>query len=177
MHAALEFLCYGRQHDCCGLMAMGGAVPGASPGPGGLPAKSRHTRLAKPSPRANEVGITSQEAVEFAISYAKQQRQIQEAQQGNQQHQPGREHQLSGPEGDKHYHTFTKSQSGQLTAGTRRRKRKARFHDSLSDWLYHCRQSICGCRGCGRQLDQAQLFRYKSLARNSGARLPTAGPL
>ena len=96
---------------------MGAAAPSSSPDTGSFPPRCRYIRPPKPSPRANEVGITSQEAVEYAISYAKQQRQRQEAQQGGQQQQAGREHQLSGPEGEKHYHAFTKSQSGQLVTG------------------------------------------------------------
>ena len=98
---------------------MGAAAPTANPDPGSVPAKIRYSRPPKANARANEVGITSQEAVEFAISYAKQQRQVQEAQQGSPQHQSGRQHRLSGPEGEKHYHTFTKSQPRQLTTGAR----------------------------------------------------------
>ena len=100
-----------------GLTAMRAAAPTADPDPASQPAKVRYGRPPKPSPRATEVGITSQEAVEFAISYAKQQRQMQEARPGSQQHQPGRQHQFSGPEAEKHYHAFTKSQTGQLTMG------------------------------------------------------------
>lgn len=98
---------------------MGAAAPTISPDAGSLPAKIRYSRALKPSARASEVGISSQEAIEFAISYAKQQRQLQEVQQGSQQHQTGRERRLSGPEGEKHYHAFTKTQPRQLTTGVR----------------------------------------------------------
>ena len=117
-------------------MAMGAAAPSPSPDTGSFPPKSRYIRPAKPSPRADEVGITSQEAVEFAISYAKQQRQRQEAQQGGQQQQPGREHLLSGPEGEKHYHAFTKSQSGQLVTGTHAKMASMRSLAGLSRSIF-----------------------------------------
>lgn len=113
----------GRRHACCsmvtvGLTAMGAAAPTVDYDPASQPAKLRYSRQQKPSARATEVGITSQEAVEFAISYAKQQRQLHEARSGSQQQQSGRQHQFSGPEGEKHYHAFTKSQPRQLTTGT-----------------------------------------------------------
>ena len=98
---------------------MGAAAPTISPEPESLPAKIRYSRVPKPSARASEVGISSQEAVEFAISYAKQQRQLQEVQQSSPQHQTGRERRLSGPECEKHYHAFTKTQPRQLTTGVR----------------------------------------------------------
>lgn len=98
---------------------MGAAAPTINPDPGSLPAKIRYSRAPKPSARASEVGISSQEAVEFAISYAKQQKELQEVQQGSQQHQTGRERRLSGPECEKHYHAFTKTQPKQLTTGVR----------------------------------------------------------
>ena len=98
---------------------MGAAAPTISPDPGSLPAKVKYGRALKPSARASEIGISSQEAVEFAISYAKQQRQLQEVQQGSQQHETGRERRLSGPECEKHYHSFTKTQPRQLTTGVR----------------------------------------------------------
>ena len=139
----------GQQH-VCGLMAMGAAAPGGPYESGPSFAKSRYTRPAKPSPRANEVGITSQEAVEFAISYAKQQRQRQEAQQGSQQQHAGHEHQLAGPEGDKHYHACTKSQSGQLIRGAGRCILYVQLCASPAKPFWLCRQSVCRRRGCSR---------------------------
>ena len=74
---------------------------------------------AKPSPRPFEVkGITSQEAVEFAISYAKQQKALNTQSTFQAKTGPDRTRTASGPEQDKHYHSVTKSQPRQLTAGT-----------------------------------------------------------
>lgn len=73
---------------------------------------------AKASPRPFEVrGITSQEAVEFAINYAKQQRALQDP--GSPQARPktSRAQTSFGQEEDKHYHSVTRSQPGQLAAG------------------------------------------------------------
>ena len=73
---------------------------------------------AKASPRPFEVrGITSQEAVEFAISYAKQQKALREQHTCQARPRTDRARTASGPEEDKHYHSVTKSQSRQLTAG------------------------------------------------------------
>lgn len=98
-------------------MAMGAAVNSAPVEPGGLPVKGRYSRPSKPSPRTDEKGVTSQEAVEFAISYAKEQRQKQGRELESLRPGTAKEQQLLGPERDKHYHCVTKTQPGQLAAG------------------------------------------------------------
>lgn len=84
---------------------------------GGLPLKGRFNRPSKPSPRTDEKGVTSQEAVEFAVSYAREQRQKQDLELESPGARTSRGQQLLGPEGDKHYHCVTRSQPGQLAAG------------------------------------------------------------
>lgn len=99
------------------------AVSGSAPKAGTF--GSSRSKNSKPSPRPYEVrGITSQEAVEFAISYAKQQKALQE-QDVNQDRLRGRTdgpRQVvckTGPEEERHYHTITKSQPRQLKNGAR----------------------------------------------------------
>lgn len=131
---------------------MGAAAPTISPDPGSLPAKIKYSRAPKPSARASEIGISSQEAVEFAINYAKQQKHLQEVQQGSQQHETGRECRLSGPECEKHYHAFTKTQPRQLTTGERINELiplQICIKCCMKSFCL-CRQSVCRCRSCGR---------------------------
>ena len=99
-------------------MAMGAAPTSGSADVGGIPLKGRYTRPSKPSPRPTEKGITSQEAVEFAISYAREQQRQREQEMESTGPRTERERQLLGPEEDKHYHCVTRSQPGQLATGT-----------------------------------------------------------
>ena len=96
---------------------MGAAADSTPVEPASLPAR-RYVRPPKASPRPTEKGVTSQEAVEFAISYAKEQRLKQEQEQRSITPRTARERQLLGPEADKHYHLVTRSQPGQLAIGT-----------------------------------------------------------
>ena len=95
---------------------MGAAADSAPVEPGSLPAR-RYIRPPKASPRPTEKGVTSQEAVEFAISYAKEQRLKQEQEQRSVTPRTAGERRLLGPEADKHYHLVTRSQPGQLATG------------------------------------------------------------
>lgn len=128
------------------------AAPTINPDPGSLPAKVRYGRAPKPSPRAAEVGVSSQEAVEYAINYAKQQRQLQEVQTGSQQHHAGRGRRLSGPECEKHYHAVTKTQPRQLTAGADLLLTDTSMHicTTCLEPIWPCRQPIRRCGACGR---------------------------
>jgi hypothetical protein len=105
-------------------MAMGAAPPGGAVDVGGIPLKGRYARPSKPSPRPTEKGITSQEAVEFAISYAREQQRQREQEmestgpRTDRETETERQRQLLGPEEDKHYHCVTRSQPGQLATGT-----------------------------------------------------------
>ncbi|DBB12886.1 TPA: hypothetical protein ACH3X3_005647 [Trebouxia sp. C0006] len=95
-------------------MAMGAAPPGGAVDVGGIPLKGRYARPSKPSPRPTEKGITSQEAVEFAISYAREQQRQREQEMESTGPRTDRERELLGPEEDKHYHCVTRSLPGQL---------------------------------------------------------------
>ena len=99
-------------------MAMGAAPPGGAVDVGGIPLKGRYARPSKPSPRPTEKGITSQEAVEFAISYAREQQRQREQEMESTGPRTDRERELLGPEEDKHYHCVTRSLPGQLAMGT-----------------------------------------------------------
>ena len=96
---------------------MGATAPGGTVNIGGVPQKGRYSRPSKPSPRPTEQGVTSQEAVEFAISYAREQRQKQQRELESRGIRAEKGQQLLGPEEDKHYHRVTRSQPGQLAAG------------------------------------------------------------
>lgn len=95
----------------------GPAVPEVAPIAGAY--RPTNKVQAKASPRPFEVrGITSQEAVEFAISYAKQQKALQESDSPQARPRTDRARSVCGPEEDKHYHSVTRSQPRQLTTGT-----------------------------------------------------------
>ena len=113
-------------------------------GPVGGIYRPNNKASAKPSSRPFEVkGITSQEAVEFAISYAKQQKALSTQNTFQAKTGPDRARTASGPEQDKHYHSVTKSQPRQLTAGMFCER------DLTATWWLElasrvaCRQSVC----------------------------------
>ena len=132
-------------------MAMGATAPGGSVNVGGVPQKGLYClRPSKPSPRPIEPGVTSQEAVEFAISYAREQRQKQQRELESRGIRTEKGQQLSGPEEDKHYHRVTRSQPGQLAAGALLTCGVQQLTWGLSEPCTACRQSLRRPGACSR---------------------------
>ena len=98
------------------MMGMSLTAPNAPVESGAVPLR-KYNRPTKPTARAVETGVSTQEAIEFAINFAKEQNYKQGRESDPKQPGTDRKQQLSGTAGDKHYYHVTKSQPGELSVG------------------------------------------------------------